>query len=190
MPSYFDLKAQLGVYAQYHNDFVNKLVHIVFVPCIMFTTLVFLQYTAPLAAWPAPVAAYIPAGVQLNVAAALALFYAVYYVILEPFAGGLFVPILGAMVYYSHVVHEDMLRAAILLFVFSWVMQIVSHSVFEKRAPALLDSLLQAFLLAPLFVWLEVLFMIGYRQQLAEAIDVQAKKDIAAFRKSQNKKKA
>jgi hypothetical protein len=40
------------------------------------------------------------------------------------------------------------------------------HLLLEKRKPALLDSLVQAFALAPLFVWLELLFWCGYRPQL------------------------
>ncbi|KAL8104666.1 hypothetical protein AgCh_028760 [Apium graveolens] len=38
-----------------------------------------------------------------------------------------------------------------------WTGQFIGHGVFEKRAPALLDNLLQAFLLAPFFVLLEAL---------------------------------
>ncbi|KAF3651759.1 hypothetical protein FXO38_16442 [Capsicum annuum] len=38
---------------------------------------------------------------------------------------------------------------------FCWTGQFVGHEVFEKRAPALLDNLTQAFLMAPFFVLLE-----------------------------------
>ncbi|KAM7267287.1 hypothetical protein ACFE04_009453 [Oxalis oulophora] len=38
-----------------------------------------------------------------------------------------------------------------------WTGQFIGHGVFEKRAPALLDNLLQAFLMAPFFVLLEIL---------------------------------
>lgn len=38
--------------------------------------------------------------------------------------------------------------------------------VFEKRRPALLDSLFQSLVLAPLFVWMELLFACGYRPGL------------------------
>ena len=37
-----------------------------------------------------------------------------------------------------------------------WVLQFIGHGVFEGRAPALLDSLDQALITAPLFVLLEV----------------------------------
>ncbi|XP_047267528.1 2-hydroxy-palmitic acid dioxygenase mpo1-like [Capsicum annuum] len=46
---------------------------------------------------------------------------------------------------------------------FCWTGQFVGHEVFEKRAPALLDNLTQAFLMAPFFVLLEVILsFFGY----------------------------
>ncbi len=41
----------------------------------------------------------------------------------------------------------------------------MGHGAFEKRAPALLDSLDQALLTAPLFVLMEVAFFLGYRKE-------------------------
>ncbi|KAK8325217.1 hypothetical protein V6Z11_A11G035300 [Gossypium hirsutum] len=44
-----------------------------------------------------------------------------------------------------------------------WTGQFLGHGMFEKRAPALLDNLVQAFLMAPFFVLLEVLrSLFGY----------------------------
>lgn len=37
-----------------------------------------------------------------------------------------------------------------------WVAQFLGHGVFEKRAPAVLDNLVQAIFMAPLFVIMEV----------------------------------
>lgn len=60
-------------------------------------------------------------------------------------------------------------------------MQFVGHGAFEKRAPALLDSLVQAIVLAPFFVFMEVLFIFGYRPELQKRIDVAVEKEIAKF---------
>lgn len=55
--------------------------------------------------------------------------------------------------------------------VFSWWAQVaIGHAKFEGRKPALLDSVAQAFALAPLFVWFELLFSFGYRPQLYSAV--------------------
>ena len=42
---------------------------------------------------------------------------------------------------------------------------------------------------APLFVLLEVMFLLGYKPALAKEIDATAKKNIAIFRQSQSKTK-
>ncbi|KAI9086416.1 hypothetical protein K1719_031500 [Acacia pycnantha] len=47
---------------------------------------------------------------------------------------------------------------------YCWTGQFIVHGVFEKRAPALLDNLTQAFLMAPFFVLLEVFqSLFGYK---------------------------
>lgn len=63
----------------------------------------------------------------------------------------------------------------------AWLAQFVGHGKFEGRAPALLDNLLQAFLLAPLFVWMEILFFLGYRPELRARYHQGVEKKIAAF---------
>ena len=57
-------------------------------------------------------------------------------------------------------------QGAIVLQVLSWYMQIhPGHAVYEKRKPALMDSFVQAFAFAPLFVWYEILFRLGIRKE-------------------------
>ena len=53
------------------------------------------------------------------------------------------------------------------------------------RRPALFDNLFQSFVLAPFFVFLEVLFKLGYRPALHRAINNETGKRIHAFRKAQ-----
>lgn len=73
-------------------------------------------------------------------------------------------------------------KAAIVVHVASWLLQFVGHGAFEGRAPALLDNLVQAIFLAPLFVWLEVLFKLGYRPELQARVEKAVAKEIAKFR--------
>ena len=61
-----------------------------------------------------------------------------------------------------------------------------NHGIFEGRAPALLDNLVQAILLAPLFVWLEVLFAFGYRPELKSRLDESVEKEIEKFHASKS----
>jgi uncharacterized membrane protein YGL010W len=59
-----------------------------------------------------------------------------------------------------------------LVHVFCWYAQIhPGHGIYEGRKPALLDSVLQAFLDAPLFVWYEVAFACGYDPSLKQELD-------------------
>lgn len=46
----------------------------------------------------------------------------------------------------------------------------------------------QAFALAPLFVWYELLFLLGYRPALRAALAQRVAKDVAAWKRAQSKK--
>ena len=69
-----------------------------------------------------------------------------------------------------------------LVHVFCWYAQIhPGHGIYEGRKPALLDSVLQAFLDAPLFVWYEVAFACGYDPALKQELDAAVEKQHAAW---------
>ncbi|MCE7766678.1 DUF962 domain-containing protein, partial [Pseudomonas putida] len=65
---------------------------------------------------------------------------------------------------------------------FCWTGQFIGHGVFEKRAPALLNNLTQAFLMAPFFVLLEALQSLfdyepypGFHSKVKATIDAEIK---------------
>ena len=71
----------------------------------------------------------------------------------------------------------------LLVHIFSWYMQIhPGHAMFEKRKPALMDSLTQAFALAPLFVFYELLFALGFRPKLKQELKAQVEANIREFK--------
>lgn len=72
--------------------------------------------------------------------------------------------------------------AALGIHITSWIAQFIGHGKFEGRAPALLDNLVQAFFLAPFFVWFEILFFFGYRPELKKRLDGDVSKEIAKFK--------
>jgi uncharacterized membrane protein YGL010W len=113
---------------------------------------------------------------------------------MEPVAGGCFAPILiGGTAYANHLTSTYGATAnyiALGVHIFSWVAQFIGHGVFEGRAPALLDNLVQALFLAPFFVWLEVLFMFGYRPELKARLDAAIQKDVSKFKEESAAKKA
>ena len=59
--------------------------------------------------------------------------------------------------------------------------------VISGRAPALLDSLDQAFLTAPLFVFMEVFFFFGYRPSFYAEIMQEVQQNVEEFRKRKAK---
>lgn len=109
-----------------------------------------------------------------------------FYVLMEPVAGSLLCAIcLGMAAADNYFYSEDPQNATLVaggVFVIAWILQFVGHGKFEGRAPALLDNLMQALLLAPLFVWLELLFFFGYRKELQQRVEKQVEKNIAKFR--------
>lgn len=123
-----------------------------------------------------------------NLGTIATLTYAIIYILMEPVAGGLLAPLLLAGTAFS-----DFLTTtngatanywAIGIFVSSWVAQFIGHGVFEGRAPALLDNLVQALVLAPFFVWMEMLFFIGYRPELKSRVDSAVEREVEKYRVS------
>jgi uncharacterized membrane protein YGL010W len=116
------------------------------------------------------------------------------YLLLEPVAGGALCLIcLGAAAVTNYLRQQDVDGAnkfSIALHIVCWIAQFIGHGKFEGRAPALLDNLFQAIFLAPLFVWLELLFMLGYRPELKKRVDAAVVKEIAKFRERREKAKA
>ena len=92
---------------------------------------------------------------------------------------------LGATAFGNAMRVDDPTRTnqiAAITFIASWIMQFIGHGAFEGRAPALLDNLVQALFLAPLFVWLELLFKLGYRPALQARVEKKVQIEIAKFR--------
>lgn len=109
-------------------------------------------------------------------------------------AGALIAPgIIGTTAFVNYLTMTYGMTAtywAAAVHVVSWLVQFIGHGVFEKRAPALLDNLIQAFLLAPLFVWMEILFALGYRPELKSRLDTAVEKEIARFKQQNGSAKA
>ncbi|KAF9584178.1 hypothetical protein BGW38_007333 [Lunasporangiospora selenospora] len=192
----FDLKYQLLQYGSHHHHPWNVGIHLTCIPLILWSGLVWGARTGPLIA--APSAAAVASGAPLAVAlskvyqvlppnfSVLAMVaYTTYYTKLDKVAGLLTAPIfLGLAAHATHFqsTNPNANKIALGIHVFAWVMQFIGHGVYEKRAPKLLDNLLQALVLAPYFVVYEVLFYFGYRPQLKKELDVLIKADIAEFK--------
>jgi uncharacterized membrane protein YGL010W len=188
----FDFEPQFIGYAEYHNNKINQAIHMVFVPTIMWTTLVWLHNLQPLIpTWPLQ-DLYTP----LNVGLILTIIYATYYVVLKPQIGLPAIPLLLAMNYSAYWFLQNNLTnpdlnpnvIATFIHILSWICQFLGHGLAEKRRPALMDNLLHALVLAPFFVWTETLFGLGFFKELSTDLQAKVDKKVAAFRASQAKK--
>ncbi|KAF8467756.1 hypothetical protein BDZ91DRAFT_695923 [Kalaharituber pfeilii] len=180
-----DLESQLAFYRSYHHNPTNVLVHLIFIPVLVFTTLLLATSTGDFIKLP-----YIP----INGGALMAGTYLFLYFLMEPVAGLSMIPPVALILVYLNKLHEEYGAQAILVAgvvnISSWIAQFIGHGVFEKRAPALKDNFIQALFLAPFFVWFELLFSCGYRPELHQRVEEKAVAAIAKYRATEKKRKA
>lgn len=179
-----NLEKQLVFYGKYHHNHVNIAIHTLCVPFILFSAITVLTNTPALI----PLPSYLTiANLPLNGGTIVALVYCILYILLEPVAGSLVMPIiLGVAAYSNHlttVAPSPTTKAAIALHAVCWVAQFVGHGAYEGRAPALLDNLVQALFLAPFFVWMKILFKVGYRPELQSRVEKEVLKEIEKYKK-------
>lgn len=115
-----------------------------------------------------------------NASTLISLIYAGLYILMEPVAGSLLAPLVIASSLAGTYSLQRWGAAAnhwaLGVQAVSWAAQFVGHGVYEGRRPALVDNLVQALFLAPLFVWIEVLFVVvGYRPELRARLEVRVK---------------
>lgn len=178
----YDLVKELTFYASYHADWRNQVVHIIFVPLLVATAMVFLAYVPPL------VRAR-PLGLPLNWAMVAATAWSLHFVCAAPLIGSLVALLTYAMAFgATALVDREQSKAgakgvpdaakfgqvamwAGVMHVFGWYMQLhPGHAIFEGRKAALVDALMQSFMDAPLFVWMEVAFALGYDPALSDQL--------------------
>ena len=171
------LSKQYNFYNRYHKNYINKRIHIVCIPVLLWSGFVFLSYVnidIDVNVDKLPVlscklllgsyeidAIYLCFGiVDFNGASILATFYTSYYLVLNFKLGLLMYFILYFMQissYYFYINVDNAWQIAGLAHIFAWMLQFIGHGIFEKNAPALKDNLIQSFLTAPIFVLIDVI---------------------------------
>lgn len=187
-------------YGAYHHNPTNIGIHTACVPLILAAAILLVGLAIPilllrpanvLQCTNSPVLIPLPDWLTipyfpLNLAALVAVVYSGFYLLLEPVVGTVLLPIIfGWTVYANHLTaaYKDQANAAaVVVEIVSWVLQFIGHGVFEGRAPALLDNLLQSLVLAPFFVFMEALFKFGYRPELQKRVEIAVEKEIAKFK--------
>jgi uncharacterized membrane protein YGL010W len=114
-----------------------------------------------------------------------------YYCILEQPAGIIAAGIMGMFAASAHAVKEMYPKVyvyAVPIHIAAWLAQFYGHFIHEKRSPALVDNLSQAFLTAPIFVFLDLLYSFGYNRKFQKEIEDEVKKVQAGWKKKEGKK--
>lgn len=183
------LEESFVFYASYHSDATNKLLHVICVWPIILTGIFFLSYTPPLLPSSSALGELL-GPYELNLALVASAVYIAYYMVVEQ--PGIAGQIAAAIVFagyrfsvYAKTHYPSCWKYALAIHIAAWVAQLYGHAVHEKRAPALKDNLMQALLMAPLFVTMEVLFHLGYKPDFNERTTKRARENIEAFRASQ-----
>ena len=141
-------------YESYHRNVFNKLIHIFFVPILLWTGL--------------SIANYFDTVFAKTVAGC----YAGYYIFLDKKVGLSYSLILFLMLCNLKTLS---LASNILLHIFSWIVQILSHKFIEKNSPALISGFWDSLTIAPFFVWMEIWWFFGYKKTEYEKIRQEGK---------------
>ncbi|RSL43139.1 hypothetical protein CEP54_015205 [Fusarium duplospermum] len=162
-----DLEQHLTFYGAYHHNSINIAIHMVCVPLILTSAFCMATYTGTLI----PHHPGSPSPIWNSTL---------------PFAGFLLAAFcMGGAAFGNYLRQqspETTFQGALALHVVCWIFQFIGHGKFEGRAPALLDNLIQAIFLAPMFVWLEMLFKLGYRPELQARVNKKVQVEIEKFK--------
>ncbi|XP_012486909.1 2-hydroxy-palmitic acid dioxygenase MPO1 isoform X1 [Gossypium raimondii] len=182
-PRLLDLENHFAFYGAYHSNPINILIHTLFVWPIFFTSLI-LSYFTP-AFCDLSQSGIFPSGFNyalvLNYGSAFSIFLGLFYVVLDKKAGSLAALLclacwVGASFIAAKLGYSLAWKVVLVSQLLCWTGQFLGHGIFEKRAPALLDNLVQALLMAPFFVLLEVLqSLFGYEPYPGFQMRVNAK---------------
>jgi uncharacterized membrane protein YGL010W len=156
------LAEQLHAYATYHGDRRNKLTHFVGVPLVTFAIFLFLSWLRFVH----------DAEIPFTGATLFYLVVFLYYLCLDWRVALDQAPFTLALLWLADRValwpFADSLLVFLATFLGGWLIQLLGHA-FEGKRPALADNLLQIFN-APLFLTVEVAFLLGWRNDLRSAV--------------------
>ncbi|KAH0452511.1 hypothetical protein IEQ34_019810 [Dendrobium chrysotoxum] len=157
MKDILDLENHFSIYRAYHRNPMNIIIHNIFVWPIFFNSLILFYFTPPLFQLP------FFGGLHINFAFLAVLFYSLFCIALDSKAGSLAALLcllcwFGSQLLAASLGFSLAWKVVLASLLLSWMGQSIGHGVFEKQAPALLDNISLAFLMAPFFVLLEVFF--------------------------------
>lgn len=152
----------LAQYAAYHRDRRNIATHLVGIPMIVIALMILLSRPS-----------FLVADWTLSPALVIAVIATLFYLKLDVALGAVMGLLLAGCLLIGQQVAvlstTEWLLWGIGLFVIGWVFQFIGH-YFEGRKPAFVDDIM-GLAIGPLFVVAEVVFMLGLKKPLHQAIE-------------------
>lgn len=149
-------------YSAYHRDPRNALTHFFGVPLVVFSLFVPMGWFR-----------FIHSDLPISGATVFYFVTLLWYLKLDRVVGFWVAPVSGMLLYFadqaSRLPFGESAAAFFGSFVLGWAIQFLGHW-FEGRKPALFDNLGQIFN-APIFLIVEVMFLLGFRKDLKAAVD-------------------
>jgi uncharacterized membrane protein YGL010W len=155
------LAPQLKLYQSFHTLRITKITHFIGIPCLVFALLIFLGWLH-LAMPPL-------FNISLSWLGIIAIL--IYYYFLDVMlAAGLTVILILMGVVATFISQPMVTITGVLIWLFFLIVGIIAQAVghfYEKNKPAFMSNINQI-LIAPLFVFAELMFALGYRQDLKD----------------------
>jgi len=177
-------------------------IHVIFVPVIWWSAVLLFCSSGPLVELPEVFKKVLPAFIADNLVLNAGFFigfvgYSAYYMYLGDYVVAIPYNIFLFFLYLSASATYQALSAGKLALVIlaaqaaGWGSQvIIGHNIIEGRKAALLDSLFDALIMAPLFTWYELLFFFGFRSEFKKRLQVRVNERIAELDKKNGATKA
>lgn len=184
---YKRLAKPFSFYGAYHTNPINQWIHIVCVPVLLSTGLLFFSYI-PISPRSSSRSLLSPSSsTRIDASVPIAVAYGTYYLYLSPsplgLAGAGMVSGLYAMAHAlkGAVGAATVWKPAIVVHALSWAAQFYGHGHYEGRKPALLDNLFQSIFMAPFFVLIETGFKLGLLQEFKSGVDPEIERLVKEF---------
>ena len=147
-------------YKKYHQNKINKIIHILCIPLIVWSFSVFLNSIVINFSLNYVTGFSFLNMFSMNITLSFILLscYLLFYSLLDITCFqvmSIFLFIIWASSYLFLYYCNFPFYYALMINIISWIMQFIGHGVFEGNRPALMDSIKQSFLMAPLFSYYE-----------------------------------
>ena len=143
-------------YKNYHKNKVNKLIHLFCIPMIFWSFCCMLNLLTSYNELKFKGENILVTNMDLG------LFVCSYYLLFYTFMDRktffpmlIYLALIYLSSYYFNLYVANSIMYAVYINIFSWIMQFIGHFFFEGNRPALVDSISQSFLMAPLFSYYE-----------------------------------